>query len=1019
MTSSFEHSRRIDDIVNLLALGHGRDDAQTVISRHAFSFIVHRPLRKATLGPEDDSFLSQRPCRLVKAVGVNKRAAPKHNDLSRISERAREVSCVCFGPHCSSSQRRFELTSCSIMPATPGGRRGITTAATSSSAGSVQIEFQEGLARAQALEQQLTAATATNSSSNKQAHHHQTKQIRFSLCEVLSHLILLSPALAATERLPDRLWSTCFYDRCKAATNTIAKSKAKKNATTSASTAIIITPEWEASWKSFVEQSITLYAYLVDAMKAKLADGLKRGSSTRSRSIQHRDDDDDSLASVTSTQSTADDDMDKENGNSQASQTASTDGVVPCLTRLYIHLGDLYRYSSQTQKAEVAYQQSALLAPGHGNAYNQLAVVTHQHSDHLAVALFWYIRALAATSDAFGPAAGNLQRLFKDNAKVLTLMKQQEEASTRAANATAQGNSVQILKPTTLNKTLLSKRFLTELVDLQRAIASAAADTSAMADDQLELRIDHLTALFTDLLQQSVFGEGLLIKVVCIQAQGEYAAQRQLPPETAAKIVPIIQKATMKLANALAERVLSGLSKQLEQQQQKKASTVSLSSVKLLLPLLLLAEYAYHAQVASPQRHDQDVVASGMGNLDSSSEAFWIKTIAVMNRLKDLANVLELAIDFTGSAKGSRLKQYQQLCGFGPFQSFMGELDNGYVSDRDAMDLLHLHDDPAGTSSQASMLTSNTSRSHPATQESLQSSSSLRTNITSGATAQSWDEARAKVSKFLYLGEQLAQDTQSPVGKQVERSILNSQLIWQATEKPVDDMSEDDRASIDRRNDDAPTIDDDNGNVRMDDDEDDAGDVIIDPPALVYKTDVMGGMSLLVPAAFSPEDPPAPEQSKNAQASPMDIERVTTEVRPMETPTDYSNIKTSPMKASLPPPGMSPPPGFGSTAAPPMSAVLGVRPSDTQHPATNSVPFPGQRQPMYLFESPLLFGNPSDYQTANPFAEQISFLPVDAPANDFMVDMFASGDGSSLLGSGLLSSILSDDAPQKSRNPFA
>ena len=142
------------------------------------------------------------------------------------------------------------------------------------------------------------------------------------------------------------------------------------------------------------------------------------------------------------------------------------------------------------------------------------------------------------------------------------------------------------------------------------------------------------------------------------------------------------------------------------------------------------------------------------------------------------------------------------------------------------------------------------------------------------------------------------------------------------------------------------------------------------------------------------------------------------------TPKDTSSLST---KVALPPPPtvMAPPPGFGSIMVPPIeSDVLDVRSPASEHLINLLYPVAGQRQPTYLFESPLLFGSSSDYHTANPFAETVNIPPAlfntyGPSTNDFMFDMFASGDDSALLGSGLLNSILNDDSPRKTMNPFA
>ncbi len=75
-----------------------------------------------------------------------------------------------------------------------------------------------------------------------------------------------------------------------------------------------------------------------------------------------------------------------------------------------VHLGDLARYRNHARRAESFYRQAVEVAPGSGQAYNQLALLHANRGDHLG-AVFFYVRSLALKYP-FPAAATNLAKLF-------------------------------------------------------------------------------------------------------------------------------------------------------------------------------------------------------------------------------------------------------------------------------------------------------------------------------------------------------------------------------------------------------------------------------------------------------------------------------------------------------------------------------------------------------------------------------------------------------------------------------
>jgi tetratricopeptide (TPR) repeat protein len=870
--------------------------------------------------------------------------------------------------------------------------------------------FRKDHARAAALEQQLSAMTKRSSSSNNKTTTNtddvRVNQVRVTLCEVLCSLLLLDPQQAAEEQVMERLWNRCFYERLLP-----LRRKQQKRKEADVATTISV-------FQNFVSEGITLYAYLCDKLQAQLVDyycasktrktsGSGDGGGMTADSDSEDDDDD---ATRTSSQATLD-----------LSQPPSPLGILACLTRLYIHMGDLYRYANNFQKAQAAYQRSANLAPGHGNAYNQLGVVAHLQTDHVVVAVYYYIRAILATTDSFDTAKVNLMRLYEENCKILIKLQQDDDKQT-----------LSLMQP---SKTILSKRFLTEFVDLQYYWAKSSQqqqqpqqqqehnnddDDEATTLAETMQRTNSLMSLFGNLLQQSAFGEGLLIKLVCIQVYAEHAHPQY---------DHMVRYTTRRLAHTVAKQVSAMLDKLLAKN--KNASGPpngnKAPSIKLLVPLLLLTEYMYH----------YDPIVMG-DDQEQECVDFWKNIVEIFNQLVELAKQLEWNVPDDKEATTTTttnlpvLKDYQALSGFTPFEfMFAGQaqhqqqqrLENGYISDQQAMVLLKLtsEDEDVTVSSQATLLTAKTleSISHQSSSVVALSSSSNNHN---GLLLV--EEGRIKLLHFLQLGNKMVADGKE--GMYVTRSNTGT-FEWIGDSHRIED---DDDENVDMM-------------MMMDSDNENAN-----APLLVYKEDSQAaGVPLLVPGmllkqqstnvASSTSPTPLPVRSSssnnNNQEPKMDVDGPTI----MRDSSPLLNIlNNTPSLAPPPPPGMVvPPPGFGTSTSNASTLLGSVSLTERQAPAL-SIPT-GVQQPAFFFESPLLFGNPSDYQTSNPFARPVHVPPPlhaqqqqqqQPPSFDWLQNQQASSepfmmgdvfDSTTLLGAGLLSSILSDDSPQKSRNPFA
>ena len=283
----------------------------------------------------------------------------------------------------------------------------------------------QSLEEAKKLESQLELLRTTKSSSSKRTSSSQggngddisTQKIRCMLCDKLSNIILDDPLLSESNDVVNRLWKICFYNRINELRSLITKekSKAKKRANPLPGEAIsvkaseqakLLVVQYETQYKQFLTEAIKLYQYIIDRYTKEL-----------------------SMPPLSQTQTVQ--------SQSQLSQSSSTLKVAPdderslvvisSLYKLNIHLGDLYRYSSQYKLSKNCYLYSSKLAPSTGNPYNQLAVVAQSSSssaggtgagdNQTVVALYYYARSLLATSIPFETSRSNLVRLFEANAK--------------------------------------------------------------------------------------------------------------------------------------------------------------------------------------------------------------------------------------------------------------------------------------------------------------------------------------------------------------------------------------------------------------------------------------------------------------------------------------------------------------------------------------------------------------------------------------------------------------------------
>lgn len=178
--------------------------------------------------------------------------------------------------------------------------------------------------KASYLKSQLTRAASLEAQLQQEKLHEATaSSLRIQLCEVFSELILSNAEYSLKKDVYGRLWRNCFYARISELRSRISRERRKQNEAA--------LEKLEGVLKTFLKEAVALYKYLTEKYESLLLPS------------ESQDDDDMSL-----------------------------NGVVAGLHRLYIYLGDLYRYDTSYTKAQECYEQASRLAPSKGNPYNQL-----------------------------------------------------------------------------------------------------------------------------------------------------------------------------------------------------------------------------------------------------------------------------------------------------------------------------------------------------------------------------------------------------------------------------------------------------------------------------------------------------------------------------------------------------------------------------------------------------------------------------------------------------------------------
>lgn len=1027
--------------------------------------------------------------------------------------------------------------------------------------------------RAHDMENQITSFSKKGDAASAK----KVNELRVPLCEVFGDLLLTDANFSRQHDVTGRLWRQCFYSRIGPQRTKIAKATKRQKQTNAqleqaaaggsnaAATGMSlkqqqeqckqqaqVLAQMEKNLMFFLSEGITMYDYLIKKLQEKLpgvaeARALRKNNSNGSLSTaSYSTGETSSMGSSAVVLQKHRQQQQQQQPDTQGAPAFSvvSTGVVECLHHLYIHLGDLYRYSSGAKKAEMYYLTAAKLGPAMGHAYNQTAVLCQVKDSEgtaplAAVAFYWYTRSLLASREPFKTAKVNLTRLLQGNRDWLVKQKKQQHPSA-AESGILPSKSVQ------------SRRFLAQFVDLHYQYFQGV-QANAESIDAAAAYCAETMDVFAGLLKNSALGDALLCKLVTISAfsefhtpednnEGNETDSENRHQQLVATTWLCARRATLLLGTHLANRLLSGpLPKWLQQQQEDKTktktnaaaktnTTAQMPSVRLLLPLLLITEYLKNQPMKASLAEkfgDKSDSLTLIEQHDKAWKGFWKCCVDVWNLLHRLTEATAGEGDSMEQQKAllsCSFREYENLRGYTPFAALCNRganqvlLSTGFVSDVEGVRVLGLE----------STAVQDVSARVPLSQQESVALHSTTSNMSSSSSQQSTgandhNQGRIKVARFLDLGRKLANtnsDDNDDNGNS-DNNRLQKYIFFKKDGKTLEWIeSEDDIIMSDQGSSDDPIpMDEDvvatveetkEFSVSADADQQEnknksetltyrqvgAGPPLLVPGALlqglanVDKNTGTPSLGALGPSAQDRQGPTNPENNLEAPGTARNLQTLnaslaTDTISAKDDDPYMSKSATSadkPMVQAPPPPGFGPPPGFAArrddnniehSDAGHASVLAGAQQQNPTVVATDLFPnFQQQTRQSssqqflpsnYPLKAPvptigdsldMFAGNSSTMQTSNPFAFTSSVVGVSAgstpsPAlfgenmtksrlfgvysqtvredTSFLggVNDNAGSDGATLLGSGLLDSLMGDgnnnngSSIRKTNNPFA
>ena len=556
-----------------------------------------------------------------------------------------------------------------------------------------QTDIYTKLDRAAKLEQQLSSLSATNGAESA------ASGIRVNLCELLSDIMLTDCSFSLRKDVSGRMWRHCFYGRIGELRARISKDrgrvrKLQKNGTTAGQDLDALNGRMknsENNLKQFIIEAVKLYNYLIDQLQGRLLPHLTCKTQSQSQSSQE------------STSSKTRENIDP--------------GVVPTLHKLFIHLGDLHRYSNAYSASEEAYLKASYLAPGKGNPYNQLAVIAQlkeSAGSHPlpAVALYWYCRSLLAVHDSFETSRSNLERLLVANKNWIKQNVRVGDSGNEILNTTGMNK-----EQTRVAKASASRKFLSWFVDYHGVLFAARISNSKFDTSKKLMAtsndLQKLMTLMTTLLTKSAFSDGLLLKMVSVNAFSVWngLSSKKKSPDTDGNAITLALAMTFRFGAQLAQHVGVFVEKA---EAKQNGESGGCTSIRLLGPLLLLCEFMSDVSVSKETKDVVDDLESQSTELLQDSEReFWSNIAELATVCKKSALVSKLLMEKQAVVRDDSISLPSDLkpfvTGYAPFACLQNNNvwtsnekgnDNTceYVTPDAAVEALELHIEPQSQS---------------------------------------------------------------------------------------------------------------------------------------------------------------------------------------------------------------------------------------------------------------------------------------------------------------------------------
>ena len=463
---------------------------------------------------------------------------------------------------------------------------------------------------------------------------HKKAALRAKLCEMYSDMLLHDPQYALRKDCLNRLWRNCFYGHISELRKRLSAEQKKKG-----SKVVDLTNIYNA----FLTDAIQLYVYLVREYTGKLTMDLASSQVSLSGSNKLSQD-----------------------SEIPPTPTASSLGVVNNLFRMYIHMGDLYRYSKNNNAADKSYLKASKLAPGKGNPYNQMAVVVAMQdtgSPLSCVAFYYYARSLLAVDDPFETSRENLLRLLEHNRVWLA-----QNPDDVVQNATLPKKVALALQR--VKQSADSKRYLARFVDLHFAFI----DKKDLSELELIQTFSRLLDTFLELTAVSAFSDSLLMKMVAINAFSVTLGKACLA-----------KTFTLRFGTMIGARLEAVLAKVIESQTTKDPPA------RLLSPFMLLADYCL--AFSWSMEDVSDLVAT---EAQGAENAFWTQVSSV-------ANIVARLLSDYDRETTTMPKDYDSLRGYKPFCGFIESPVGVYITPEEAVRALGLDQSQTPASTHSSL----------------------------------------------------------------------------------------------------------------------------------------------------------------------------------------------------------------------------------------------------------------------------------------------------------------------------